>query len=477
MNRRVFLGLAGASLAACDGVRGYLARELGAGLPGAISPPEGATVDPARHLLDRAAWGPWPGDVDRVRAMGAEAWIDEQLEPGSLSDLACTVMARRFESIGQPAGELFEFKAPVVQEELARHTLLRAVYAQSQLHEVMVAFWTDHFNIAIGKAECAWLKTADDRDVIRTHALGRFSNLLRASALSPAMLVYLDGTKNRRASGSEVPNENYARELMELHTLGVGGGYTQRDVMEAARCLTGWQVRTGWNKGSVEFRRDLHDDGDKRVLGHTIPAGGGEADLDALLDILVGHPSTTRYLATKLCRWFIADDPPERAVADVATTFAVTRGDLRATVRAVLTHDSFTQHAQTKLKRPFRFVVSALRAVGAETHTASLLEWLSRMGHAPFEHPTPDGYPTEPHPWLGTVLWRWNFANALAQGQLADTRVRWGELATACGSEVGLVRHLLGRDPTPTEVAAFRRVEPTPQRAALVLCSPAFQAH
>src|SRR5712692_4635077 len=180
----------------------------------------------------------------------------------------------------------------------------------------MVHFWTDHFNIDSSKAECKWLKAADDRDVIRPHAMGRFPDLLRASALSPAMLWYLDGRFNRKRDGDDKPNENYARELLELHTLGVHGGYTQRDVMEVARCLTGWTLETRpfWLSHAIRPRNAFwfdsarHDDGEKIVLGHRIPPGGGEKDGDRVLDILAQHPATARFIATKICRHFLGDD-------------------------------------------------------------------------------------------------------------------------------------------------------------------------
>src|SRR3989442_372228 len=178
--------------------------------------------------------------------------------------------------------------------EMTRATILRAVWSERQLYEVMVHFWTDHFNIDCSKADCRWLKAADDRDVIRRHALGRFPDLLRASALSPAMLWYLDGRANRKQQDNDKPNENYARELLELHTLGIHGGYTQRDVMEVARCLSGWSVRSvkQLRKGSVEFHPGLHDDGAKLVLGRAIPAGLGQQDLDRVLEIVALHPAT-----------------------------------------------------------------------------------------------------------------------------------------------------------------------------------------
>src|SRR5262249_11611084 len=200
-------------------------------------------------------------------------------------------------------------KKPVLRREITRHTLLRAVYSRRQLFEVMVGFWTDHLNINLEKGDCIYLKPADDRLVIRTHALGRFRDLIRASATSPAMLVYLDGKENKKAGPNDIPNENYARELLELHTLGVHGGYTQKDVLEVARCLTGWRLRTKWRKGTVYFDPHWHDNGEKSVLGHGIPAGGGPADLEQVIDMVCRHPSTARYVATKLVRRFVSEEP------------------------------------------------------------------------------------------------------------------------------------------------------------------------
>jgi uncharacterized protein (DUF1800 family) len=483
LDRRQFLALSAAAVA-CDGPRTAAARWLGASVPAQLTPWDGAAVDPAHHLLNRAAFGPWPGDVEYVRSIGAEAWIDEQLDPASIDDTACMVLSRRFESTNASPGNAFDFEPDVVAEELARHVLLRAVHSKRQLFEVMVAFFTDHFNISVAKGDCAVLKSSDDRDVIRQHALGRFADLVRASALSPAMLVYLDGTDNTKRDDSDQPNENYARELLELHTLGLGA-YTQRDVMEAARCLTGWTVRTRWRKGTVDFHPDRHDDGAKRVLGVDIPAGGGASDLDALLDIVCTHPATAVHLATKLCRTFIADDPPAPAIDAVAATFVDTDGDIAATVRAVLVHPAFAASSGGKLKRPFRFIVSALRGLGAVTHAEPpLLRFLERLGQPSFEHPTPDGYPAEAEAWLGTMFWRWNFASALARGRAGDTRVPWDELfaaldATGPAHAERVFAHLIGRAPEATEVApirAFLDQGGTPRQAvALLISSPAFQ--
>ncbi len=395
---------------------------------------------------------------------------------------------RRFETLREPIGELFEYRERLLIDELQRATLLRAIVSERQLFEVMVQFWTDHFNIDPSKADCGWLKTADDRDVIRAHALGSFAEMLRASALSPAMLCYLDGRENRKARPEDRPNENYARELLELHTLGVHGGYTQQDVMEVARCLTGWTVRgPGSGKfwpGLVEFKPHLHDKGAKVVLGKPIPAwpaslskdaqiSRGAWELERVLEIVLTHPSTARYLATKLCRRFIADEPPAAAVDAVSAAFARSNGGIRATLRALFETPEFWVARGTKLKRPFHYIVSALRATAAETDAPRhLVDALLRMGHAPFTYPTPDGFPEEASPWLGTMLWRWNFAIELCEGRVAHTKVDLGALRTAHGGDDGLMAHVLGRKPAPEEVECFNE---SGNGVALLLASPTFQ--
>jgi uncharacterized protein (DUF1800 family) len=281
------LGLTGATLPliGCERLISKVTQQMGQSIAPSLSIADGEQIDPAFHLLSRAAYGLWPGDLDRVGTMGAERWIEEQLAPDRINDAACDLRARRFETIWHEPGTCYEYKKPVLREEITRHTLLRAVYSKRQLFEVMVGFWTDHLNINLEKGDCIYLKPSDDRLVIRVHALGKFKELIRASATSPAMLVYLDGKENKKGGPSDVPNETYARELLELHTLGVGGGYTQSDVYEAARSLTGWRLRTGWRKGTVYFDASLHDDGVKHVLNQLIPAGGDAADLDRIVDI------------------------------------------------------------------------------------------------------------------------------------------------------------------------------------------------
>jgi uncharacterized protein (DUF1800 family) len=324
------------------------------------------------------------------------------------------------------------------------------------------------------------VKIVDDREVARRHALGRFRDLLGASVLSPAMLVYLDGRENRVERPGDAPNENHARELLELHTLGVDGGYTQGDVMEVARCLTGFVVREEGAPGVVDFVPERHDDGPKRVLGHDLPAGGGRQDVERLLDLLAAHPNTARHVARGLCRTFVGEDPPAAPIARAAATFLSTGGDLRAVARTILTDESFLAERQMKLKRPLRFVVSALRGLGAEVEAReATITWLGRMGHRPYAWATPDGYPRDGSAWLHTLASRFQLAWELTHGGLDDARVDVEGLARAAG-EPGrdrLAAHLLGRPPSPAEATALHGAGSLPDALALALASPAFQRY
>ncbi|HEU4388177.1 MAG TPA: DUF1800 domain-containing protein [Blastocatellia bacterium] len=478
------------SLTGCEKIISRVTREMGQTIPDALSVADGAEIDPGFHLLSRAAYGPWPGDLERVRGSGAEAWIEEQLHPERIDDTLCDLRARRFETIHHDPGTCYEYKKPVLREEIARHTLLRGVYSKRQLFEVMAGFWTDHLNINIEKGDCIYLKPSDDRLVIRAHALGNFRDLIRASATSPAMLVYLDGKENKKASPEDVPNENYARELLELHTLGVDGGYNQNDVYEIARALTGWRVRTGWRKGTVYFDGKLHDDGEKRVLGQAIRAGGGETDVDRVIDIVCSHPSTAHHIASKLVRKFVAESPPQSLVDRTAAVFKTTGGDIKSMLRLVLTSDEFYAARGAKIKRPFHYIASCLRATGADTHAhQDLIEYLTRLGQGLFQYPTPDGYPDEAASWLGTLLWRWNFAFALAANEVPSVDVSLDRLAGAIGAInrgrldlAKLFAHFAGRAATNTELmplneclASGATVAPNAEMLGLILASPAFQ--
>ncbi len=510
-----------AAMSSCERTISSLSSAFGQSLPKKLSPAAGTEIDPEFHLLSRAAFGPWPGDLERVKAMGRSAWIEEQLHPERIDDSLCEMRARRFESLFFNEGDAYEFKKSVLRNELTRHSMLRSIYSRRQLFEVMVEFWTDHLNIDQEKGDCIYFKPSDDRDVIRKHALGNFHDLIRASATSPAMLVYLDGRSNRVTKDNPVPNENYARELLELHTLGVHGGYTQTDVREAARCLSGWTVnllkeKKGGGKrgpkgiiqrfqaparGKSFFDADNHDNDEKNVLGTTVPAGGNEADLDTLVRIACSHPSTANFIARKLCVRFVSYDPPASIVQRVAAEFTRTKGDIKAMLRLLLNSDEFLAARGSLLKRPFRYIVSSLRALAADTHVEAgrnshgpLLEYLSRMGHGLFQYPTPDGYPDEEAPWMGTILWRWNFSMALADGKMADdVIVPLNDLDKALGTKGSrdqiITRwwsHLLGRQPTANELKSIASAADAHQdrgnvriaKAELLgvmLASPAFQ--
>ena len=497
-NRREFvvtgLGAVALSAAIFRSVQGWLGElgqyaghDLARPLAGPLTPPAATGIDPAAHLLNRISFGPVPGDHARVSSMGTDAFLDEQLAPETLDDGLCDRAVARFaEAWWEPLGEAYEESAEALTPVLRQVTLLRAIYSRRQLLEVMCGFWSDHFNIDPGKGDCRFTKIDDDQRVIRSHALGKFREMLRASVLSPAMLWYLDGRANTRPTADDRPNENHARELMELHTLGVHGGYTQEDVMELARCLTGWTILAKKDDGfsgnllsplkdraKVVFRREAHDDGPKRVLGRDIPPGLGEGDLDQVIDILASHPGTARFIAEKLCIRFIADEPPAPAVKAVADSFSASGGDIRSTLRTLVATPEFRDSAGLKFKRPLHFIVSALRATNAATDAGrGILSHLERMGQVPFGYPTPDGYPEQATHWHATLLWRWRFALALANNRIKGTRIERAALAKALGGDAALMASLLNRQTTGLESDACLK---SGDDLALLLASPAFQ--
>lgn len=452
--------------------------------PANFTPPSADSIDLVSHTINRLTFGPTPGLRSRILrlAKGVEdavdQFIEQQLAPEKIDDGRAYHRARIFETLkSKPIGEFYEFQPGLLREELTRATLMRAVYSERQLLEVMVRFWSDHFNIDISKGECKWLKPADDRDVIRPHAMGNFADLLAASAKSQAMLTYLDGRENRVRKPNDKPNENYARELLELHTLGVNGGYSQKDVMEIARCLSGWRIsRSLFQSGKVQFEPGLHDSGSKSVLGQTIPARKGmegSKDFDDVLRIAATHPATSKHLATKLCRHFIDDNPPASAVKIVATEFSLTNGSIPEMLRALFTIEEFRNQRGNKFKQPMHLIASALRATDAETDAGRpLIRYLTRMGHMPFEYPSPDGYPDVADAWQGTLLWRWNFAARLGQGQIQGTSFDYDRLAKRSGSLAKLASHVLGRTPHTNELAT---VEASDNPLGLLLASPGFQ--
>jgi uncharacterized protein (DUF1800 family) len=370
-------------------------------------------------------------------------------------------------------------------------TINRALTSKRQLHEALVHFWSDHFNIYLLKNQYqVALKIIDDRDMIRPNALGTFPELLAASAASPAMLVYLDNIRNLKGN----PNENYAREIMELHTLGVNGGYSQQDVQEAARALSGWTVGLrGRQQGQVFLRAEEHDSGAKTILGHHFPAGQWERDIHQLVDLLAHHPSTAQFIAAKLVRRLVADEPPEPLVAEVAAIFEESNGDIRQVVRHILLSPAFLE-APSKLKRPFHFMLSALRALNADVRRVrGLLGWLDALGQPLFRWPAPNGYPDVAPAWASNLLPRWNYALALAHDEIPGVVVPWeqimaaGDAANGPGTLNLFAGLLLGEPLDEDTMSLFTGYigsgnsnaqdvqQKTRDAIALILSSPAFQ--
>ena len=526
------------------------------------------------HVLNRLGFGARPGDVERVKAMGIEKYIEQQLHPDQIADSAAETKLRELSVLNMTTAELYEkypqpgqllrqlqargmapeempadaAKNPLDNEknrkiieeyyrdnglqrpqriiaELQASRILRAVYSERQLQEVMVDFWTNHFNIFANKGADRWLLPAYDRDTIRPNALGKFSTLLQATAQSPAMLFYLDNfqsvspnaNQGRRGGllqqlrpQQQQPqpqrqrrgiNENYARELMELHTLGVDGGYTQKDVQEVARCFTGWtifQPRGGGaavnammgeagrrNAGTFFFNARVHDDGEKTVLGHKIPAGGGIKDGLAVLDILAHHPSTAKFIATKLVRHFVADTPPQSLVDRVAATFTKSDGDIRETLKAIFFSKEFnsTEAYRVKIKRPFELVISAIRTLGADTNGGpGTHRWIERMGEPLYGFQTPNGYSDAAESWVNTggLLERMNFGLALANNRVQGTTV---SLANTNGAQAKVMDEYLktilgGEISSATRETLLKQLEPSDPATkvvGLILGTPEFQ--
>ncbi|HXH61750.1 MAG TPA: DUF1800 domain-containing protein, partial [Fimbriimonadaceae bacterium] len=360
-----------------------------------------------------------------------EVWLDQQLNPGD-EPLALNIRLSRLEIYSFKAFELRDWPKKEIVRQSQQSDLLHAVMSPWQVRERMVDFWTNHFNIYGNKGLSAYRIPTDQRNVIRKNAVGSFAEMVKASSKSTAMLLYLD----QQASTYGRPNENYARELMELHTLGVDGGYTQKDVMEVARCFTGWTEERGFlkDKGSFRFDPLLHDTGEKHVLGQTIPAGGGVEDGEKVIDIVVNHPSTARHIARKLCRYYLGDDGPalQGKVAEAYLQQPV--GDIPRMLRTIFLSDEFLNGTPV-FRRPFDFVVSSLRALDATTDgNIHVLEYLTQMGQPTHMWPMPDGYPVKPEAWNGSVLGRWNFAIALCHNKIRGTSVAIPRLAKRYGA-------------------------------------------
>jgi uncharacterized protein (DUF1800 family) len=450
----------------------------------------------ATHVLTRLAFGPRPGEIDRVAAMGVDRWIDAQLDPAHIDDAAADRLLAALETLRKSNVELLadhpdpqevqqrinqlrstgsgvvetaadsalltrrQRDAGQLTSEITASTLVRAVASERQLDEVMTQFWENHFSVYLAKSPNRYAMATYDRDVIRPRALGKFRDLLEAVAKSPQMLFYLDNWQSmvdslhpnvdeyaieaRRSisantdarslatlphrRGGRGVNENYARELLELHTLGVDGGYTQRDVQEVARALTGWTIRSPQLGGGFLFRPELHDAGEKIVLGHVLRGGRGIEDGEDVLDILATHPSTAHFIVTKLARHFVADDPPAELVSRCADAFSKSDGDIRETMRCIVRSPEFFSRAayRAKVKSPFELVASALRALGAPADTtARYAALVAQLGQPIYGHLTPEGWPDRGDAWMnsGAILNRINLGLRLAAGQVAGVKL------------------------------------------------------
>jgi uncharacterized protein (DUF1800 family) len=329
----------------------------------------------------------------------------------------------------------------VVTGELQQAKVMRAIYSQRQLLEVMTDFWINHFNVFIFKDRCPYYTTAYERDVIRPHAMGKFYDLLLATARSPAMLMYLDnwlsvGPHSQAAgkNGQNGLNENYGREVMELHTLGVDGGYSQADVTELARILTGWTIAEPDDGGQFLFDPKRHEPGIKTVTGHRFYEAGGDEGVRAL-DMLAHSPATAHFISKCLATRFVSDDPPESLVQRMAANFQSSDGDIREVLRTMLHSAEFwsPKAYRAKLKTPFEFVVSAVRASGTNVVAPdAMLATLNQMGMAPYGMLVPTGYSMKRQTWEteGDVLARINFATALTQGKLGGLQFDPANLIT-----------------------------------------------
>ncbi len=481
----------------------------------------------AAHLLNRFAFGPRPGEVDAVVKMGLERWFERQLA-GGLPDGEMEERLRRLPALGMSTAEIFQTYPPpglvlyeakeagILSEDVTRkdlkekdrdalkskvmefaqergyrpqkellgqvmvQKLVRAVESENQLGEVMTDFWFNHFNVSSTDNKARAFLLPYERDAIRPHALGRFRDLLEATAKSPAMLVYLDNAQSsaapeapttfsrRRPRMDSEPsrrvrprgvNENYARELMELHTLGVNGGYTQQDVVEVARAFTGWTlmppgktremaerrlarveraggrgVQSGFQReGEFLFRADQHDAGEKTVLGTRLPAGRGIEDGEAVLDLLAAHKATARHLASKLAVRFVSDNPPPALVDRLADVYLKTGGDIRRLLVALVESPELWSRdaVGAKIKSPFELAASALRASGGEIgDPREILKWIARMGQPLYAYQAPTGYPDRAETWVntGSLLNRMSFGLQLAANRVHGIDLDWAAL-------------------------------------------------
>ena len=380
----------------------------------------------------------------------------------------------------------------VVAYDLLESKLLRAIESNRQLSEELADFWFNHFNVYYDKGSDRFLIPAYERDAIRPNVLGKFRDMLEATAKSPAMLFYLDnfqsvrpdidaGNKNRKVKRGL--NENYGRELMELHTLGVNGGYTQKDVTEVARCFTGWTLLEPRRGGDFSYNDKLHDKGEKVVLGHVIPAGGGQDDAEKVLDILATHPSTAHFISKKLAQRFVADNPPESLVGKMANTFLSSNGDIRQVMQVMLASKEFWSEGayRAKVKTPFEMVASSVRALDANVSDAfALANQVGNLGEPLYRKQEPTGYSNVNSDWVNSAALqsRMNFTLNLAQNRVPGVKV---DVSRFGNDPVEVAKTLMFRSASPQTRAAIQKAledqkQKTPATVAgLVIGSPDFQ--
>jgi uncharacterized protein (DUF1800 family) len=335
--------------------------------------------------------------------------------------------------------ELANGPQQLVERDLIEGKILRAVYGNRQFEEVLTDFWYNHFNVYLDKGADRYLVTEYEREAIRPHVLGKFKDLLTATAKSPAMLFYLDnwqsvgpnapiGGRGQKKGAARGLNENYGRELLELHTLGVDGGYSQKDVTETARCFTGWTIQNPQRGGVFQFNPRMHDNDEKTVLGVTIPAGGGINDGEKILDIVAHHPSTARFISKKLAIRFVADEPPDALIERMADTFRKTDGDLRAVMKTMIDSKEFFSEGayRSKMKSPLELVASAVRAVNGDVRLAfPLAQQIAQLGQPLYRKQEPTGYSNSSMEWMnaGGLVGRMNFALQLADNKVPGVKV------------------------------------------------------
>jgi uncharacterized protein (DUF1800 family) len=474
VSRRQALGLGAAAtgtalLTGCGRLTSLAERDRGP-----VAPPS-VQLDPAVRYLSRLGYGPRPGEAEEADKAGLNHWARRQMEPGE-EPMSLMLAVRRLEAYHLSPFELRDLPVEHVLAQAQMAKILLAAHSPWQMRERLVDFWGNHFNIYASKGLSAYRIPWDERTVIREKVFGSFGGMLRASAKSTAMLVYLD----QQASHYGNPNENYARELLELHTLGVDGGYTQQDVMEVARCFTGWTEERRFlrPKGQFRFDPELHDKGEKVVLGHRI-SGGGVEEGEKVLQILLEHPATARHLAGKLASYFVGEEAAETLAPRLEKRFAETNGQMKPVLKEIAESPELLEGPPTP-KRPFDFMVGTLRTLDGTTDGGEAVRRaLEQMGQPPYQWPMPDGYPMEAEAWGNSLLGRWNFVLDLLENQVEGTSVDAARLQGRYGfsGKDGAHAVAFGKSAEqPSQQALRQAVEAETddfnQRVALYLCSP-----